>query len=256
MRVIVHYALSPNGQKAALKGNLNAEPSGTIVLDDPDCLTLDWVDVDDEGHAHIDLFEPLIDTGCYEPYIVRPGDCPDRQPLSPLDAPPSTLDDVLQILQGYAAALEDLEGQLPQMIAEKAAKRERQEAEAAQRAEERAEERRRAQAEQEAAAAAAAARDAEKSEWIAAHGSDYLRTAHQAGYDCQRQYVSERAALDLPGFAVMPSQAGWSERSCPSEQALQEALRVGGRVIWAEPGFEAILVARYLGGTLNLVRPV
>jgi len=76
-------------------------------------------------------------------------------------------------------------------------------------------------------------REDEKAAWIAAHGSEYLRKATGAGYDCQRRYVEERAALEYPGYWVdFDEDAQYFDRAAPSEAALDEALRVGGQVVW------------------------
>lgn len=75
--------------------------------------------------------------------------------------------------------------------------------------------------------------------WIAASGSDYLKRAVAAGYDCKRYYVIERAASEAPGFTVdFDDKAEWKNRSCPSEGALNaedEAGRLGlgePRIVW------------------------
>lgn len=117
------------------------------------------------------------------------------------------------------------------------------------------------QAAQEAAAAAEKAeREAEKAAWIAEFGSQHLRAAFAAGYNSQRQYVIERAALEYPGYAIdFDDNAGWKARSFPSEAALAEALRVGGEVVWLtseaeksedweeDQEREAVVVQGYLG---------
>lgn len=97
-----------------------------------------------------------------------------------------------------------------------------------------------AQAQAIAEAQAKAAREADKAAWIAASGSEHLRKAFTAGYDCQRLYVTERAAAEYPGFAVdFEDKAAWKARSCPSEQALELAERHSGRVVWlTRPGYE------------------
>lgn len=88
-------------------------------------------------------------------------------------------------------------------------------------------------ARQERAAQAKAAREAERLEWIKEHGSEFLRLAAENGYDCQRRYVTERAAVEHPGFAVnFDGFAHWRERSCPSEAALKQAVTTGSRVVW------------------------
>jgi hypothetical protein len=105
-----------------------------------------------------------------------------------------------------------------------------------------------------------AARVADRVAWIATHGSEFLRKACGAGYDCQRRYVIERAALERPGFVVdFDDRAAWRDRSCPSEAALDLALAVGGQVVWlTTPGYEiseaeywepceAVLIRQYLG---------
>lgn len=118
-------------------------------------------------------------------------------------------------------------------------------------------------AEAERAAVEKAARAAEKSAWITEHGSDFLRQAFTAGYDCQRRYVTERAALEFPGYAVdFDDRAEWRERSCPSEKGLAEALAAGGTVVWltrhprhpADDGYgeddteyEAVAIRGFLG---------
>lgn len=66
--------------------------------------------------------------------------------------------------------------------------------------------------------------DAEKARWIDMHGSEYLRRACiEHGYNCQRRYVLERAALESPSYVVdWHNGAEWKSRSCPSEAALDE----------------------------------
>ena len=46
------------------------------------------------------------------------------------------------------------------------------------------------------------AEEREKAEWIQAHGSQHLREAFTRGYDCQRMYILERVAQELPGYEV------------------------------------------------------
>jgi len=107
----------------------------------------------------------------------------------------------------------------------------------------------------------------ERRDWIAQSGSDYLRRAVGAGYDCTRQYGTERAAHELPGGTLLLGKrfhrSCWQDRSCPSEAALDAclALRQAGHaadVVWLtddgtederddpyEPE-EAVIVRRYL----------
>jgi len=115
-------------------------------------------------------------------------------------------------------------------------------------------------ADAEAEAKAKAQREADKLGWVAAHGSSHLRAAVAAGYDCQRLYVTERAAVEYPGFVVdFDDRASWKARSCPSEAALAFALAHEGEVVWLtapprehddyEPyeAREAVVVRGYLG---------
>jgi hypothetical protein len=78
-------------------------------------------------------------------------------------------------------------------------------------------------------------REKEKIEWVAEHGSDYLRDAVRLGYDCQRQYVTERAGIEFPEYTVdFDGDARWRSRSCPSREALAEVLRLRGEEVAAE----------------------
>ena len=115
------------------------------------------------------------------------------------------------------------------------------------------------------------ARAADQSAWIAAHGSTHLRPCLQAGYNCQRLYVLERAALEHPDYVVdYHDTSEWNVRSGPSAAALDEAARGNGQIVWltALPsngvtrreewedttvGCEAVVIRAYLG-TYDLVR--
>ena len=114
-----------------------------------------------------------------------------------------------------AARVAELEELLPEKITlwEKAVAEHKEKAEAAARAEAEREARQKAEKERLAQ---------EKADWIDAHGSDYLQRAAALGYDCQRQYVTERATQELPGFIVdIDDRAHWKSRACPSEEALE-----------------------------------
>lgn len=114
----------------------------------------------------------------------------------------------------------------------------------------------------------------EKRSWIENNGSDFLKRACvEHGYDCQRRYVTERAALEVPGFVVdFDNNAEWRSRSCPSDAALttlelSEDAGYRAEVVWLttpphdkndepdygfEPG-EAVAIRGYLG-KYDLVR--
>jgi hypothetical protein len=69
--------------------------------------------------------------------------------------------------------------------------------------------------------AAKAAKAEAKLSWCAEFGSDRLRRASAAGYDCGRLYAIERAAKEAPGFVLdYQNEAEWKNRACPSLAAL------------------------------------
>lgn len=80
--------------------------------------------------------------------------------------------------------------------------------------------------------------EAEKIEWIKQFGSDYLKEAVSLGYACQRSYVDERLAKELPDFVVdYKENAYWEERACPSQDALKEIKKLleqgyNAEVVW------------------------
>lgn len=104
----------------------------------------------------------------------------------------------------------------------------------------------------------------EKVDWISVNGSDHLKKAYAAGYDCQRKYVQERAAIEFPGFAIdFDDNAEWTSRSCPSMAALEEAEKhkdADAEIVWitqrhdydpedyeTPAGEEAVVIREYLG---------
>ncbi len=118
--------------------------------------------------------------------------------------------------------------------------------------------------------------EAEKRAWIEAHGSEHLKRAFGKGYDCQRLYVVERAAIEASGFTVdYNDSAEWKARACPSSEgldaedaahAIAEALGLGEpETVWLTAGpedrtareeydeeepfeaCEAIVLRKYLG---------
>jgi len=89
----------------------------------------------------------------------------------------------------------------------------------------------------------------EKAQWIQAHGSEHLKEAFTRGYDCQRMYITERVAKELPGYIVykFDGRDEWElyNRSCPSQEALEEVKRLEAQgfhpvVKWAKlaPSYE------------------
>jgi len=132
---------------------------------------------------------------------------------------PQTINSLLAFVRGKEAAMAalvaKLEAQLPDRIAlwEKGVTKHKEAVKAVAQAMAEREAREKAEKDR---------REAEKTEWIATHGSDYLRRALALGYDCQRRYVTERAEHELSGFAVdFDDLAQWKSRSCPSEESLE-----------------------------------
>jgi len=69
-----------------------------------------------------------------------------------------------------------------------------------------------------------AERAVDRAHWIATHGSPHLQRCIEAGYNCQRQYVIERAAAEAPTFTVdFDDRAAWKDRACPTPMALDLA---------------------------------
>jgi len=74
--------------------------------------------------------------------------------------------------------------------------------------------------------------DEDKVKWIATHGSERLKLAVAEGYNAQKQYVIERAAVELGVGATVDydDKGKWKDRSCPSLDALtlEKELKVKG----------------------------
>jgi hypothetical protein len=119
-----------------------------------------------------------------------------------------------------------------------------------------------------------AQREADKRTWIEVWGSDHLKRAClDEGFNCQRLYVTERAAREAPGFQVdFHGNARWNERSCPTGDALDaldeaRSLNLGEpRIVWLTFGpdsedeiehleQEAVVIRDYLG-RYDLIRIV
>jgi hypothetical protein len=108
---------------------------------------------------------------------------------------------------------------------------------------------------------------ADRLAWIKNHGSDHLKKAIAAGYNCQRKYVEERSAFEFTEFDLdFDDQLKHRSRSCPSLDALAWLDRFPqGQIIWVEKrhdhsdddedyedelnyeGEEAIVIENYLG---------
>ncbi len=76
-------------------------------------------------------------------------------------------------------------------------------------------------------------RELEKNQWIATHGSLFLRRLREQHYKAEKLYATERAALEHPGFTLV-QQLEAQELDTPSPTAFELALNHGGRVIWVQ----------------------
>ena len=263
--ISITYHLSEEGRKKSLLLGGDGKKEQVIEADlSPELLSRAYVREDGNAVWSV-LYAPqkylVLGGGTRKPYVTPGGGATYHY----FDQPQTAESLLAWVEEREALATAEkaaLEAELPALVAaweaDQAAKKEKEAAkEAAEKAAEAAEK------------AAKAARDAERSAWIAEHGSDYLRRATALGYNCQRQYMTERAAAELPGFDVdFDRRAEWQNRSCPSVEALElvEALIEGGHnaeVVWlVEPvaqlededgcpawfdPCEAVVVQEYLG---------
>lgn len=73
--------------------------------------------------------------------------------------------------------------------------------------------------------------------WINENGSDYLKNMIVLNYKFKRAYVTERVEKELPDFEIdFEDNADWKERVSPSEEAINEILKL------KEQGHDATIV--------------
>jgi hypothetical protein len=112
---------------------------------------------------------------------------------------------------------------------------------------------------------------AEMAAWIDLHGDERLKLAHANNYKCHRLYVTQRAALEYPGFVLdFDDKFTWKERVGPSLTALKKLGEYPGTnatIVWLtgmgdddEEIFEfqcseAISIQSYLG-KYDLILPI
>jgi hypothetical protein len=111
----------------------------------------------------------------------------------------------------------------------------------------------------------------EMAEWIERHGDEQLKLAHANNYKCHRLYVSQRAALEYPGFILdFDDKSTWKERVGPSLTALKKLGEYPGTnatIVWLTgmgdddeeicefECSEAIAIRQYLG-KYDLLLPI
>lgn len=237
-KVRIEYLLSEAGRKKSLISGGDGKGKQAVDVD----LTAEAVElasVDYSGNAVIDLTKPLC-----EEVIVSSYGTPhlyEKMTNFYFDAP-QTGDQLIQFEKERRAKIaeqkEALQPELKKALEEYTAKEERRKVEEEARKKERDRRDAEARAERERL-------KEEKASWISHYGSDYLKRSVNLGYNCQRQYVTERASLEFPGYTVdFDYYANWEERSCPSEAALNEVeklIRQGhkAKVVWlTEPPYE------------------
>ena len=113
------------------------------------------------------------------------------------------------------------------------------------------------------------ARNTEKLRWIGENGSTHLKKAIGGGFDCHRQYLTERAAIEFPGFVFdWNNNALWSDCACPAMATLEllDVLPDKCDVVWLkrrhddDDGYdeydecEVIVFRKYLGSKYDLIK--
>jgi len=89
-------------------------------------------------------------------------------------------------------------------------------------------------------------------EWAKARGSGRLRSGLEMGYDCKGLYLSERCALEAPGWRPKRQRDGLADRANPEEAELAAARDFGGTIQWLRDAGtpRAVLADDRWGGTL------
>lgn len=273
-QITINYKLSEEGRKASLLAGGDGKEEQTLTADVTEEL-LQYGSVFPDGNAHWNVYDKTVRYKIYGGGSEKPSISKESR-LKPIyfDAP-QTVESLLAYQRAAVAEAEAekvaLEAELPDQIdawekrnaARKKEEEERKAKEAAEKAAEK--------AERDKIEAERAVREADRAAWIAECGSDYLRRAAALGYNCQRQYAKERAALEFPNFELdFDGYARWCGRSCPSEDALGRVERLisagyKAKVVWLDKPVaeedkdedvfeprEAVVVSEYLG-KYNLV---
>ena len=244
-KVQITYLLSQAGRKASVLAGGDGKETQTVEADVTPEL-LDLAHVNREGKIILDLTGKIVVDIEIGSGYVRPGlrEIKGRTVDNVYDGQyrfdaPQTAEQLVaweRNRRAHLAAKEaDLQPELEKRIAEFDAAQEKREA---TRAAEKALIEEANRDHKAKLAAEKAQREQEKADWITAHGSDYLKRATALDYNCQRQYVTERAEQEIPGYLLdFDEDAVWKDRSCPSEEALADAEALIGaghdaKVVW------------------------
>ena len=238
-KVEIRYLLSEKGRKESLLAGGDGKHRQTVYTDiTPDALRL--ARVDEEGNVLIDLTRQLAvraeitKYGYGEPVIKEVFD------FVVFDNP-QTAEQLMSFERERRVRIGAEKEQLNPELATAIEEYKQEEAQ-------RKAEKEKLLAEQEAREKASREKaerlETEKQQWISEHGSDFLKRALKLGYDCQRRYITERAAKEFPDFAVdFVDNCTWRSRSSPSDEALALVEQLIGRynaeVVWLTfPAYE------------------
>ena len=267
----IEYLLSEEGRKKSLLSGGNGKATQDIETEiTPEILSLASVDSDGNVLLQVGFTKNTNYVTLSKSIGVRhlsPGWEWEKKIGGKYFDEPQTVGTLLAWERGRVKGLRDAENdpenleKITRLASEFQAKEEAEEAARSERQAKRA-------ADEAEAEKAKEAREADRAAWITEFGSDYLQRATKLGYSCQRQYVTERALSEFPGYEVdFDDRAKWNSRACPSIEALfeVESLVEAGReaeVVWLthfttdeeendypEPlaPCEAIVVRNYLG---------
>jgi hypothetical protein len=238
------YSLSEKGRKASILAGGNGKEKQELETDiTPELLEL--AEVTREGDVVLNLSRTRPNTA-----IINSDGTIEKCYMS--SAGNNTFDEpqtVEQLIAWEKARIENLEKRVASLQPEAEEKKAQYEKAQAAKEERLAREKREREelrrqivaAEQERAEKA----QAEKDDWISRYGSDYLKRATALGYNCQRQYVTERLAHELSEFELdFDNRMKYNSRSCPSMEALTEvenliAAGYSAEVVWlTHPAYE------------------
>lgn len=80
-----------------------------------------------------------------------------------------------------------------------------------------------------------AAREAERKDWILAHGSQYLKDCLELNVRANLEYVVERAGVEYPDYTVdYTDNAKWEDRFSPTPEALAELKQLRAKGVESE----------------------
>ncbi len=240
---VLIYNLNEEGRKKSILAGGNGKEEQQITTDaTPEILSLGTVD--SQGNVTLDLRRPervILETvwkentsGYPEKYRVGTSSytgCYDTHGFSETQTVESLITYEKERRARLQAEFEEKQAELPQLQAEWMSKFEARKAEedavkAEREAKKQAEEEKKKKIQEE------------KEAWIKENGSDYLKDCLSLGYRCNKEYVTERAQAEFPGFTCDYSDsAEWEAIVSPSREAIDEVktLKASGAdadIVW------------------------